>query len=269
MKKILLILNFIILVTNIHSQTRIQMEKNGGVYYIPCEVNGLKLKFIFDTGANDVSISLNEANFMLKNGYMKKSDLIGTEYYQIANGDINKGTTIVIRELKIGDKTLYNVSASIVHSQSAPLLLGQSAIKRFGKFSVDYATNTLILGESNDISKSKVSESNNKPKQEEVSVVKKEPEYINTCNERILVKDGLKEIMAIASNYFLNEKYQACIEEYDYIIKDYPNYCIAYYNRAIAKFKANDKVGSKQDFEKSISLGYKEAEVDMKQYFNQ
>jgi clan AA aspartic protease (TIGR02281 family) len=213
MRKIQLTLCFIISAVLSFSQTRILMEKSGGVYYIPCEVNGLKLKFIFDTGANDVSISLNEANFMLKNGYMKKSDLIGTEYYQIANGDINKGTTIIIRELKIGDKTLYNVSASIVHSQSAPLLLGQSAIKRFGKFSVDYSTNTLILGEDNEVNKAKNKKTENveQTKQPETIVEKKEPEYINVCNEKILVKDGLKEVMAIASNYFLKENYQACI----------------------------------------------------------
>ena len=51
------------------SQTVIKMKKEGGVSIIPCKVNGLNLNFIFDTGASDVSISLTEANFMLKNGY--------------------------------------------------------------------------------------------------------------------------------------------------------------------------------------------------------
>lgn len=39
------------------SQTIVNIEETGGVYQIPCEVNGLNLKFIFDTGASDVSIS--------------------------------------------------------------------------------------------------------------------------------------------------------------------------------------------------------------------
>lgn len=74
------------------SQTIIQMERSGGVYYVPCTVNGLELKFIFDTGAGDVSISLSEALFMIKNGFMNESDLIGTEYYRIENGEVAEGT---------------------------------------------------------------------------------------------------------------------------------------------------------------------------------
>lgn len=130
----------------LYSQEIIKINKSNGTYTVPCKVNGLKLDFIFDTGASDVSISLSEANFMLKNGYLKKNDLKGASYYQIANGDIVEGTTILIRELEIGNKKIYDVEASIVHSLSAPLLLGQSALRRFGRFTFDYSANTLILG---------------------------------------------------------------------------------------------------------------------------
>lgn len=125
------------------------MEKKGGVYYVPCKVNGLALKFIFDTGASDVSISLSEALFMLKNGYMEQTDLRGTEYYRIANGEIAEGTKLLIRKIEIGNKTLTNIEASIVHSLDAPLLLGQSVMERFGKFTVDYANNTISIDNSN------------------------------------------------------------------------------------------------------------------------
>jgi len=124
------------------------MTKESGVYTIPCEVNGLRLRFIFDTGASDVSISLSEALFMLKNGYLSEYDIKGSTYYQIANGDVVEGTTINLRQIKIGNKTLYNIEASIVHSLSSPLLLGQSALSKLGKFSFDYSNNTLVFGES-------------------------------------------------------------------------------------------------------------------------
>jgi clan AA aspartic protease (TIGR02281 family) len=127
-------------------QTLIQMEKKGGVYYVPCTVNGLKLQFIFDTGASDVSISLSEAMFMIKNGYINEDDLIGTEYYQIANGELTAGTKLIIRTLEIGGKKLTNVKASIVHTTTAPLLLGQSVLERFGNVSVNYGNQTLTLG---------------------------------------------------------------------------------------------------------------------------
>jgi hypothetical protein len=67
------------------------MEKEGGVFTVPCSVNGLKLKFIFDTGASDVSISKTEAMFMLKNGYLNSDDIVGKQKYIDATGKISVG----------------------------------------------------------------------------------------------------------------------------------------------------------------------------------
>ena len=119
------------------SQT-IKMEKKNEIFEIPCKVNGLNLKFIFDTGASDVSISLSEALFMLKNGYLESEDIIGREGYKMANGAIDVGTEIIIRKLEIGNKELLNIRATIVHTLDAPLLLGQSALSRLGNFKFDY-----------------------------------------------------------------------------------------------------------------------------------
>ena len=119
------------------TQTRIQMEKIGGVYFVPCKVNGVPLKFIFDTGASDVSISLSEAIFMIKNGYILQEDLGEKVYYSIANGDVAQGTKLNIKEIEIEGLKMYNVSASIVHELKAPLLLGQSFIERLGRIQID------------------------------------------------------------------------------------------------------------------------------------
>ncbi|MBK8517624.1 MAG: retroviral-like aspartic protease family protein [Saprospiraceae bacterium] len=143
MKKLLLVKILILLINLSFGQTKILMQKTNGVYSIPCKVNGLKLNFIFDTGASNVSISLTEAAFMLKNGYLNESDITGSSYAQIANGEITKNTTILIREIIIADITLRNISASIVHELKAPLLLGQSAISKLGKIQLN--GNELII----------------------------------------------------------------------------------------------------------------------------
>lgn len=145
MKPIIFFLLLTFIVYQGQSQTVIKMEKVNGVFVMPCKVNGLSLKFIFDTGASDVSISLTEALFMLKNGYLNENDLIGTEYYRIANGDIQEGTKIILKQIEVGKLKLYNVKASIVHSLSAPLLLGQSALSKLGKIEFNYADNTLTI----------------------------------------------------------------------------------------------------------------------------
>ena len=120
-------------------------RKPGGTFEIPCDINGLALQMIFDTGASDVTISSVEANFMFKNGYLSEKDIKGKKYYQIANGQISEGTTITLREVKIGDAILHNGDASVVKSQKAPLLLGQSAMERFGTITIDNINNKLVI----------------------------------------------------------------------------------------------------------------------------
>ncbi|MCX6350548.1 MAG: retroviral-like aspartic protease family protein [Bacteroidetes bacterium] len=123
----------------------IKMTKTGNVYEVPGKINGLELHFIFDTGASDVSISLTEALFMLKNHYITEGDFLEKESFKMANGDIVDGTKIIIKSLEIGSLKINNVEASVVHTLSAPILLGQSALERFGKFTVDYANSTLTF----------------------------------------------------------------------------------------------------------------------------
>jgi clan AA aspartic protease (TIGR02281 family) len=137
---------FFLGLNTIVAQDVVKMEKENGVYKIPCKINGLPLKFIFDTGASSVSISLTEALFMLKNGYLKESDIRGTIYYSIANGEIAEGTKINLQKIEVGKQILYNVEASIVHTSQAPLLFGQSAMERFGKFTMDYSNANLLIG---------------------------------------------------------------------------------------------------------------------------
>jgi len=105
----------------------------------------LALKFIFDTGASDVSISLTEALFMLKNGYLSDADVRGEGRYRDATGKISVGTKIILRRIEFGGLVLRDVSASVVNEMDAPLLLGQSAMTQIGRFELDPAKATLTV----------------------------------------------------------------------------------------------------------------------------
>lgn len=126
--------------------SEVQMKKMySGVYEVPCIINGLQLKFVFDTGASNVSISSVEAAFMLKNGYLKEEDIRGKEYFSTATGEIREGAKLNLREIKIGDAILKNVEASVVQNQQAPLLLGQSVLERFGTITIDNINSKLVI----------------------------------------------------------------------------------------------------------------------------
>ena len=126
--------------------SELEMKKMyGGTYEIPCTVNGLPLKMIFDTGASDVTISSVEASFMFKNGYLTDSDVKGKTKYMTASGDIHEGTILKLKEVKLGDAVLKNIEASVVNSQKAPLLLGQSVLEKFGTITIDNLNSKLLI----------------------------------------------------------------------------------------------------------------------------
>ncbi|MBR1808200.1 MAG: retroviral-like aspartic protease family protein [Paludibacteraceae bacterium] len=115
----------------------IPFTASNGVTKVDCTINGLPLNFVFDTGASDVTISQTEANFMFKNGYLSPRDVVGKQRYQTADGNISVGTTFILNHINFGGLELTGVQASVVNNQSAPLLLGQTVLKRLGKIEID------------------------------------------------------------------------------------------------------------------------------------
>lgn len=128
---------------NIRKGTKVYMEKAGGVYLVPIIVNGLELKFIFDTGASSICISAAEAAVMVRQGKITEDDVLGQQQFQDATGGISVGTIIRLRTVEIGGIVLHDVEANVVDNIQAPLLLGQTALGKFGKVTIDYNNNII------------------------------------------------------------------------------------------------------------------------------
>lgn len=126
-------------------RVEIPFTPDGGCASVKCTINELPLTFIFDTGASIVSLSQVEANFMLKNGYLKREDFAGSGRFVDANGDITEGTIVNLRNVDFGGLKLNNVRASVVRNQKAPLLLGQSVLGRLGSIEIDNHSRKLII----------------------------------------------------------------------------------------------------------------------------
>ena len=131
--------------SNNGKKTVIKMHEENGVYQIPVEINGVEMYFIFDTGAGMISISETEANFLYKQGKLKEEDIIGSANFIDASGNISEGTVIILKTVKIGDRILNDIEASVVHNLYAPILFGQSALEKFGKVSIDYTNKEITF----------------------------------------------------------------------------------------------------------------------------
>jgi aspartyl protease family protein len=125
--------------------TTIRMTKRNGVFEVPIEVNDIPMNFIFDTGASNISISTTEAQILYENGKISINDFLRKENFVDATGKVSEGAILRLSRVKIGDKTIQNVEATVVDSPNAPLLLGQTAMQRFGKITIDYNNQLIYL----------------------------------------------------------------------------------------------------------------------------
>ena len=233
MKRLLVFVFALILCTS-QSQVVLNMKKVGGVYEIPCKVNGLNLSFIFDTGASDISISLIEALFMIRHGYLKEENILGSVKYSIANGDIAEGTKILLKEVEIGGLKLYNVEASIVHEMEAPLLLGQSAIQKLGK--IQFEGNKLTIFRANNLTLLDANNCDN---------YKQESYNEDTCFITFV------DYYCRAKN---SKDNKSKIYNYSCAIKLQPYHADSYWRRAHAKKYLKDSYGALADYTKAIEL---------------
>lgn len=113
-------------------------EVYGNIRYVKVKVNGVEMKMVFDTGASDVSLSQTEAIFLVKQGKLTEDDFLGSANMQTANGEINEGMVVNLKEVELAEGLVAtNVTAIIVSSLDAPLLFGNSALKDIGSFEID------------------------------------------------------------------------------------------------------------------------------------
>jgi clan AA aspartic protease (TIGR02281 family) len=127
------------------SRAEVTLKKDGGIFVVPVEINGtITLDFAIDSGAADVSVPADVFLTLKRAGTIKDSDIIGEQTYVLADGSKSQSVTFTIRSLKVGDKVIENVRASVASVQGT-LLLGQSFLERFKSWSLDNNKHELLL----------------------------------------------------------------------------------------------------------------------------
>ena len=123
----------------------VQMHRAGGVFVIPITLNDSVNQYaILDSGASNVQIPQEVADELRRNGSLTDADGLGQRRYILADGRGVVDKVFRLRRLKIGDKVMDNVMATI----SAPntrILLGQSVLRRLNGWAIDNIKNTLTL----------------------------------------------------------------------------------------------------------------------------
>lgn len=102
---------------------------------IPCTVDGMMLTFTTNNDqAKIFTISLMDVQMLLKYGYMQKNDVVSQrDKDKLDIMGIQPGTEVVLRSFKWGNKTLKNVTATIVEDPLAPIVLTQGMLNEIDK----------------------------------------------------------------------------------------------------------------------------------------
>ena len=118
-------------------------------------INGEKIRFDFDTGCTELSISQETFNKLRESKAISNSDMT-KERGELSLGDNSKRRykTFYIDTLTIGDVNLYNVKAHITltDNKKSSSLLGHSILKRFKWYTIANNKLTFELKDSATIS---------------------------------------------------------------------------------------------------------------------
>jgi clan AA aspartic protease (TIGR02281 family) len=128
------------------NRTEVSLEDTGGgTFLVPVVINGaISLDFLIDSGASDVSIPADVFSTLARTGTIEDADILTPQTYTLADGSTTSSPTFRIRSLKVGDRVLQNVIASVSDAKGS-LLLGQSFLRNFKSWSIDNGRKVLVL----------------------------------------------------------------------------------------------------------------------------
>jgi len=127
--------------------TEIALGTSGGIYTVPVQVNrSIVMQFLVDPGAGVVVIPLSVLRELMRNGSVTEADVIGLGTAELADRSLHLMARVRLRELRIGNAVVHDVTAAVSPALSQPLL-GQSFFRRFASVTFDNRRGVLILSD--------------------------------------------------------------------------------------------------------------------------
>ena len=122
--------------------TKIDLERRSGTYYVSLEVSGIQAEWIFDSGAEILSIGKRLFDRLVNSGVKYRDLNMSVTTFGIGGTTENK--YIIIDEIKIGEFTVKNVIA-IVHLENDYSLMGIQFFDKFSNVEWNMKDNSLKL----------------------------------------------------------------------------------------------------------------------------
>lgn len=115
-----------------------------GYFTFFAQVDGYKQPFTFSQNA-DFCMSEKQALKMLTEGQLTRENFQGNPDEILSTGSVANGAIVVIKEIRIANKTLTNVEVKVVQKMVESWVIGQKTLKEFGKYDFDTKEKKLIF----------------------------------------------------------------------------------------------------------------------------
>ncbi len=107
-----------------------------GYFTFTANVDGYKEPFTYSQNA-DFCVSESRALELLKDGRLTADDFQGDVEKILTTGGIQNGAIVIIKELRIAGRSLYNVECKVVSRMVEQWVIGQKNMKQMGNFEFD------------------------------------------------------------------------------------------------------------------------------------
>jgi clan AA aspartic protease (TIGR02281 family) len=128
------------------SRDEVQLKLDSGVFAVPVVINrAVSIPFVLDSGAADVQLPAEVVLTLMRTGTLSEEDFIGASSYVLADGSTLRSARFNIREMRVGERVVRNVAASVGPAVSSDALLGQSFLSKLPSWTLDNKRHVLVL----------------------------------------------------------------------------------------------------------------------------
>ncbi len=115
-----------------------------GLITAPCILNGFTVQFVFDAKLR-AQMSTEETQRLLRDGAITKEDFLGNPEEVLAEGTVANRSVFIIKEFTIADETINDVEIMVNDNLEYPLVIGNSVLSSFGKYTIDTNKQQIIF----------------------------------------------------------------------------------------------------------------------------
>jgi clan AA aspartic protease (TIGR02281 family) len=124
----------------------IELVPEHGVFMVPVRINdAVTIPFVLDSGAGDVSVPEDVFKTLLRTRTVTERDFREPAVYVTADGSQHMEQRFILHELRVGDRVVKDVVASVAPDKADPLL-GQSFLGTLPRWAIDNTLHTLVFG---------------------------------------------------------------------------------------------------------------------------